>query len=66
MDKCGQHLEVTKHTLRKPKIIIYNVSEDLDLENASAVIIDQNPELKLNEEDIVAKYKFKTKWANII
>ncbi|PSN37858.1 hypothetical protein C0J52_21341 [Blattella germanica] len=46
-DKCGQHLEVTKHTCRKPKRIIYNVSEDLDLENASAVIIDQNPELKL-------------------
>ncbi|PSN33748.1 hypothetical protein C0J52_26842 [Blattella germanica] len=36
-DKCGQQLEVTKHTLRKPKIIIYNVSEDLELENASAM-----------------------------
>jgi hypothetical protein len=44
-----------KHKLRKPRLIIYNVSEEITTENAADIIKAQNPEIALNGEDITAK-----------
>jgi hypothetical protein len=61
--KCGEHLETIKHKLRKPRLIIYNVSE-VTIENAAAIIKAQNPEIILNGEDTEAKFRYKTRNAN--
>jgi hypothetical protein len=42
--KFGEQLEIIKHKLRKPRIIIYNVSEEITTENVAAIIKAQNPE----------------------
>jgi hypothetical protein len=62
--KCGKQLEIIKHKLRKPKLIIYNVSEEITIENATDIIKAQNPEITLNGEDIVAKFRYKTRKGN--
>ena len=41
--KCGEQLEIIKHKLRKPRLIIYNVSEEITIENAATIIKAQNP-----------------------
>jgi hypothetical protein len=62
--KCGEQLEIIKHKLRKPRLIIYNISEDITTENAPAIIKAQNPEITLNGEDITAKFRYKTRKGN--
>jgi hypothetical protein len=62
--KCGEEPEIIKHKLRKPRLIIYNVSEEIRIENAATIIKAQNPEIKLNGEDIVAKFRYKTRKGN--
>ena len=54
--KCGEQLEIMKHKLRKPRLIIYNASEEITIGKVTTVIKDQNPEITLNGEDIVAKF----------
>ena len=43
--KCGDELDVHVHSLRKPRIIILNVPEDIRTENIEDTILRQNPEL---------------------
>lgn len=62
--KCGEQLEIIKHTLRKPRLIIYNVPEEIKTENITTIIRAQNPEITLNGEDIVAKFRHKTRKGN--
>ena len=57
-------MEVQLPKLRNPRIIIFNVPEELTKENASETIIQQNPELQLEERDISAKFKYRTKRNN--
>ena len=57
--RLGERLEITKHRLRKPRLIIYNVPTEITIENIAATIIAQNPEIQTNGENIEAKYKFK-------
>jgi len=35
--KCGEQLEIIKHRLRKPRLIIY-ISEEITIENVTAII----------------------------
>jgi hypothetical protein len=49
------------NTQRKPRLIIYNVSEEITTENAAAIIKAQNPETTRNGEDIVAKFRYKNR-----
>ena len=58
-NKLGELLEVTTHRLRKPRLNIYNVPEQITTQNVATTIEDQNPEIQTNGEDIEAKYKFK-------
>jgi hypothetical protein len=50
--------------LRKPRIIIYNVPEEITTGRVTTNIKAQNPEITKNEEDIVAKFRYKTKKGN--
>lgn len=57
--RLGDRLEATKHRLRKPRMIIFNVPTESTIQNIAATIINQNPEIQTNGENIEAKYKFK-------
>jgi hypothetical protein len=58
-NKLGERLEVSMHRLRKPRLIIFNVPEEITTQNVATIIKDQNPKIQSNGEDIEAKYKFK-------
>ena len=53
-------LEVIQHELRKPRLKIYNVPNEITTDNVVAIIKTQNRELLTNGEDIEAKCMFKT------
>jgi len=59
--KCGDDLEVHVHSLRKPRIIILNVPEDITTTNIEDTILRQNPELNLQKGSIAAKFTYVTK-----
>jgi hypothetical protein len=59
--KLGEQLEIIKHKLGNPRLIIYNVSEEITTENVAAIIKVQNPEAIANGEDTEAKFRFKTR-----
>ena len=54
--KCGEDLEPHIHRLRKSRIIIINVPEDIDTTNIKDAIITQNSELNLTKRSITAKF----------
>jgi hypothetical protein len=60
-DKCGDHLEANIQKRRNPRLIIYNIPDDLSTENAENIITTQNPNLNRQTGDIVAKFIFATK-----
>jgi hypothetical protein len=60
-DKCGEDLEVTVPKLRKPRMIIHNVPQDVTIENLQETVLAQNPELGLALGDIETRFKFTTK-----
>jgi hypothetical protein len=37
-NKCGEQLEIIKHKLRKPRLIMHNAPEEITIENATAII----------------------------
>jgi hypothetical protein len=59
-NKLGEQLEVINHKLRKPRLIIYNVSEEITTENVVEIIKAQNPEILTNGEDMEANIVSKT------
>ncbi|PSN55930.1 hypothetical protein C0J52_00440 [Blattella germanica] len=60
-EKCGNELEACGAKLRNPRVIIYNVPDDIQIDNAKEAIIQQNLELKLEEAEILPKFIFKNK-----
>jgi hypothetical protein len=59
--KLKKRLEIIKHELRKPRLIIYNVLEEISTENVVGIIKTQNLEIITNEGDIEAKFRYKTR-----
>jgi len=59
--KCGGELETHIHRLRKPRVIILNVPEDINTDNIEEAIIRQNPDLNLRKGSIVPKFTYVTK-----
>ena len=47
--------------LLNPRLVIYNIPEDITTQNVEDTIIAQNPELNLNKGDISAKFTYVTK-----
>jgi hypothetical protein len=45
-EKCGDKLEVV-HRLRNPRLVIYNIPEDISTQNIEETILAQNPEFNL-------------------
>ena len=62
--KCGGELEATVHKMRKPRLIVYNIPEDISLQNVEDTLLNQNPDLGLIKGDIDAKFDFTTKNKN--
>jgi hypothetical protein len=60
-EKCSQLLEVNVQKPRNPKLVIYNITEEVTVENAEEIITTQNPELTLNAEEIKPKFVYKGK-----
>ena len=54
--KCGGELEIRIYRLRKPRVIILNVPEDINTDNIEDAIIRQNPDLNLMKGSIVPKF----------
>ena len=63
-EKCGKELEAQAHSLRKPRLTILNVPEDISTSNIEDSILRQNPELNLREGSIAAKFIYETKKKN--
>jgi len=55
---CGEELESYMPKLKNPRIIVFNVPEDITLENAAQATVLQNSELNLNENEIKPKFVF--------
>jgi hypothetical protein len=59
--KCGEELEAHIHRLRKPRIIILNVPEDMNTTNIEDTIIRQNPNFNLTKGSMTANFTYVTK-----
>jgi len=46
------------HTLRKPRLIVLNIPEDISTTNILDTILMQNPDLNLRKGDVVAKFSY--------
>jgi len=57
---CGEELESYMPTLKNPRIIVFNVPEDIISENAAQAIVLQNSELNLDESETKPKSCLKT------
>jgi hypothetical protein len=55
---CGKELESYVPTLKNPRIIVFNVPEDINPENAAQAILLQDSELNLNESEKKPKFVF--------
>jgi hypothetical protein len=60
-EKCREKLEVTVHSLRNPRLIIYNIPEYISTQNTEDTILTQNSEFNLNKGDINSKFSYVTK-----
>ena len=60
-NKLGERLDIIQHKLRKLRLIIYSVPDEITTENIGATIRAQNPDVLTNDEEIEAKYRFKNK-----
>ena len=59
--KCGEALEVNLPKLRKPRLVIRNIPQDITVENVKETILAQNPELNMKPGEVISSFKFRTK-----
>jgi hypothetical protein len=60
-NKCEVDLKVTVPKLRKPRLIIHNISQDITVVKVEETVTAENPKLLIETDDIAARFKFKTK-----
>jgi hypothetical protein len=48
------------HSLRNPRVVIYNIPEEISTQYIEETILAQNPEFNLNKGDIKAKLSYVT------
>ena len=60
-EACGEELEASTPRRRNPRLIIYNVPDEITMENAQELIMKQNSEQSIGQEDITPRYLFKDK-----
>ena len=54
-------MEVNIHKLRKSRLVILNIPEDISTGNLEDTLIAQNPDLNLKKGDIQVKFSYETK-----
>ena len=54
-------MEVNIHKLRKSRLVILNIPEDISTGNLEDTLIAQNPDLNLKKVDIQVKFSYETK-----
>jgi len=59
--KCGDKLETHVQKRRKLRMIIYNIPDEIIMDNTADIIREQNPELPLKTGDITTKFITKNK-----
>lgn len=55
-EKCSEHLEAKIPKLWDPSLVVYNIPEEVTLDNAEEIIISQNPGLELKTGDLKPKF----------
>ena len=60
-DTCGEALEANVPILRKPRLIIRNIPQDMSVEGFEETLLAQNPELGMKPGEVTARFKFGTK-----
>ena len=60
-EKCGDKLVASVQKLRNPRLVIYNIPDEISVQNIEDILIAQNPELQLTTGDINAKFAYVTK-----
>jgi hypothetical protein len=53
-------LEVNVHKLRNPRLVVFNILEDICIGNTEEKLIAQNPDLNLKAGEINAKFSYET------
>jgi hypothetical protein len=61
IEVCGEELEASTPRRRNRRLIIYNVPEEVIIENAEELVMKQNSELCIEKEDITPRFLFKDK-----
>jgi hypothetical protein len=51
ISKCRGELEANVHKLRKPRLIVYNIPDDISITNLEHTLLTQNPDLGLTKGD---------------
>jgi hypothetical protein len=59
--KCEGELEADIQKWRKPRLVIFNIPEDISTTNLEDTLLAQNPGIILNKGDIDAKFCYTTK-----
>ncbi|PSN57875.1 hypothetical protein C0J52_05669, partial [Blattella germanica] len=62
--KCGEELETKASKLRSPKIIIFNVPEEINTDNIVEALTTQNVEMEPYAGIILPKYSFQDRKKN--
>ena len=63
-EKCGMELEAQPLRRRKPRMIVFNVPDELKIEEAERAVLDQNAELELKKDDLVPRFIFTDRKGN--
>jgi hypothetical protein len=63
--KCGEALETNVPILRKPRLIIRNIPQEMTLEGFEETLLTQNPELGMKPGEVTARFLFRTKKGEI-
>ncbi|PSN30130.1 hypothetical protein C0J52_27792 [Blattella germanica] len=63
-EKCGEAMEANDMKLRNPRMIIFNVPEDMELDELKLAVNEQNPELNIKEDDLAPKFVFRDRKGN--
>jgi hypothetical protein len=57
-------LEASIHKQRKPRLVIFNIPEDISTQNLEDTLMAHNPDISLNKGDIEAKFRYATQKQN--
>jgi hypothetical protein len=58
-DKCIQLLDASIQKPRNPRLVIYNIPEEANMENTEQIITTRNPEIRLNDGEVAPKFTYR-------